>query len=230
MASRKAQTEAKAKGLIGWKNGKKDSSAKGPKVGDYAGKSLNLTKKQLSKGGVKKASTLKTVSISDTKFVKGKGVVSRTTGKLVRGKIDMGGGNIAVYKNGKRVNVTKPKSASSSRSVSTGSSGNSNKGNGNKGNGDKNKIKRPTKPASGYTPGKSYNRPTAASGTYTASYAKANSPGITVSSGRGAGVGGGSKPTPGTVTRVTGGSLKVGQIKRTPSGTFKWNGRAWIKQ
>lgn len=227
MAPRKAQTEAKAKGLIGWKNGKKDSSAKGPKVGDYAGKSLNLTKKQLAKGGVKKVSTLKTVNISNTKFVKGKGVVDRTTGKLIRGKMDMGGGNIAVYKNGKRVNITKPKPVRSSGSSSGGSSG----GGGKKsGGGDKNKIKRPTKPASGYTPGTSYNRPTAASGTYTASYAKPNSPGITVSSGRGAGVGGGSKPTPGTVTRVTGGSPKVGQIKRTPSGTFKWNGRAWIKQ
>ena len=102
-----AKTEEKAKGLIGWKNGKKDPKATGPKVGNYKGKSLNLSNKQLTKAGVKNTSTLKTINISDTKFIKGKGVVNAATGKLVRGKIDMGGGNIAVYKAGKRVSLTK---------------------------------------------------------------------------------------------------------------------------
>jgi hypothetical protein len=45
---RKPQTEEKAKGLVGWKNGRqvttsKDSTAN-KNVGDYKGRTLNLTK------------------------------------------------------------------------------------------------------------------------------------------------------------------------------------------
>jgi hypothetical protein len=89
--AKKPQTEAKAKGLV--KN-----------VGDYKGRTLNLTKKQVAKSGVKgaqRAASAKGTSISDTKFVQGKGVT--VGGKLFTGNVDLGGGNIAVYVRGKRV-------------------------------------------------------------------------------------------------------------------------------
>jgi len=98
--AKKAQTEAKAKGLV------KD-------VGDYKGRTLNLTKKQVAKSGVKgarRAASAKGTSISDTKFVKGKGVMAG--GKLFTGNVDLGGGNIAVYVRGKRVRAKDTKGTS----------------------------------------------------------------------------------------------------------------------
>lgn len=101
MANKKPQTEAKAKGLV--KN-----------VGDYKGRTLNLTKKQLGKAGTKAASA-RTVDISQTRY-EGKKVLG-PKGKPLTGRVDLGGGNIAVYKNGVRVRAAANKP---SRSV-TGS-------------------------------------------------------------------------------------------------------------
>lgn len=93
MAVRKPQTEKKAKGLI-----------KG--VGDYKGKTLNLTKKQLGKKGTA-AAKKRTVSISNTKYDATAKKVMGPAGKPLTGKVDLGGGNMAVYKNGVRVRAAK---------------------------------------------------------------------------------------------------------------------------
>lgn len=90
----------------------KASQAKGllEKVGTSgaygAKKTLNLTKKQLGASGVKAAS--RKVAISRTKYENGK--VYGPAGKLLTGRVDMGGGNIAVYSKGVRVkaSATKP--------------------------------------------------------------------------------------------------------------------------
>ena len=120
---KKPQTEAKAKGLIGWKDGKRDKSAPNS-VGDYKGKTLNLTKKQVAKAGGAAATkaSRNTVSISDTKFEKGKGVLGKD-GKALNGRVDMGGGNFAVYVNGKRVGAKAagPASSGSGSAVRSGS-------------------------------------------------------------------------------------------------------------
>ena len=99
---RMPQTEAKAKGLVGWRGGKRASKVSS--VGDYKGKTLNLTAKQLANSGVKGArkAAKNTVSISDTKYEKGRGVLGKD-GKALNGMVDLGGGNMAVYVNGKRV-------------------------------------------------------------------------------------------------------------------------------
>ena len=102
---KKAQTEKKAKGL-----------AKG--VGDYKGKTLNLTKKQLGKAGTA-AAQKRTVDISATKFEAGSKKVLGPGGKPLTGTVDLGGGNMAVYKNGVRVRAAAPKSSATSKS-STG--------------------------------------------------------------------------------------------------------------
>lgn len=106
-SSARPQTEAKAKGLIGWSKGKPSTSYSGPKVGDYKGRTLNLTQKQLKSagGGAAKAAG-RTVDISKTQYVKGKGVLG-PGGKPLNGRVDMGGGNFAVYVNGKRVRAPK---------------------------------------------------------------------------------------------------------------------------
>jgi hypothetical protein len=93
MAARKPQTEKKAKGLI-----------KG--VGDYKGKTLNLTKKQLGAKGTA-AAKKRTVSISNTKYDKTTKKVTGPAGKPLTGKVDLGGGNMAVYRNGVRVRAPK---------------------------------------------------------------------------------------------------------------------------
>lgn len=118
---KKAQTEKKAKGLVGWKGGKPVKDAPN-KVGDYKGKTINLTKKQLGKAGVA-AAKKRTVDISKTKY-EGKKVLG-PAGKPLTGTVDLGGGNIAVYKNGVRVRAAAKKAAPkpSTRSGSTGSSG-----------------------------------------------------------------------------------------------------------
>lgn len=48
----------------------------------------------------------------------------------------------------------------------------------------------------------------------------------TVSAGRGGSVSAGSKPA---AKPVAASSIKVGTIRRTPTGRFRWNGKAWAK-
>jgi CCR4-NOT transcriptional regulation complex NOT5 subunit len=90
-------------------------------VGKFKGKkSLNLRDKQLGKKG-KAAAAKRTVSISKTEHMKEgphKGKVVGPKGNPLTGKVDMGGGNMAVYRNGKRVTAksskgVKPKATSS---------------------------------------------------------------------------------------------------------------------
>ena len=101
---KKRQRAGKAKGLY-------------DNVGSYGNKkSLNLRDKQLGKKGVA-ASKKRTVSISDTSYSKKTGIVTGPKGNALTGKVDMGGGNMAVYRNGKRVTAkssknVKPKSTS----------------------------------------------------------------------------------------------------------------------
>lgn len=78
--------------------------------GNYRGRAANLNAKQLRNAGGAAAvqAAGNKVSISDTKWVKGVGVVGRD-GKPFTGSVDMGGGQIAVYVNGRRVRVAKPK-------------------------------------------------------------------------------------------------------------------------
>jgi len=102
-------------------------------VGDYGNKkSFNLTKKQLGASGAKAASTRK-IAISRTEYKNGK--VYGPMGKPITGRVDMGGGNIAVYKNGVRVTAKKASAAkpSSSGSGSGGGAGGGSKGGGNSG-------------------------------------------------------------------------------------------------
>lgn len=98
MAAKKAQTEKKAKGLRAG-------------VGDYKGKTLNLRKGQLGKAGQAAASARK-IAISRTKYDPETKKVLGPMGKPITGRVDMGGGNIAVYKNGVRVRAQKPSSGS----------------------------------------------------------------------------------------------------------------------
>ena len=90
-------------------------------VGKFKGKkSLNLRDKQLGKKG-RAAAAKRTVSISKTEHMKegpNKGKVVGPKGNPLTGKVDMGGGNMAVYRNGKRVTAksskgVKPKVTSS---------------------------------------------------------------------------------------------------------------------
>ncbi len=77
-------------------------------TGDYGNKkSFNLTKKQLGAGGAKAASKGK-IAISKTTYNKDTKKVTGPMGKPITGRVDMGGGNIAVYKNGVRVTAKKP--------------------------------------------------------------------------------------------------------------------------
>ena len=96
---KKRQRAGKAKGLY-------------DNVGSYGNKkSLNLRNKQLGKKGVA-ASKKRTVSISKTEHMKEgphKGKVVGPKGNPLTGKVDMGGGNMAVYRNGKRVTAKRPK-------------------------------------------------------------------------------------------------------------------------
>ena len=109
MAARKPQTEKKAKGLI-----------KG--VGDYKGKTLNLTKKQLGKKGTS-AAKKRTVNISNTKYDATAKKVMGPAGKPLTGKVDLGGGNMAVYRNGVRVRAAKKAPAKPTRSGNGGGGG-----------------------------------------------------------------------------------------------------------
>lgn len=94
--AKKPQTEEKAKGLL--KN-----------VGNYKGKTLNLSKKQLGASGRKAASARK-IAISRTTYDPKTKKVIGPMGKPITGRVDLGGGNIAVYKNGVRVRAQAPSS------------------------------------------------------------------------------------------------------------------------
>ena len=104
-------------------------------VGKFKGKkSLNLRDKQLGKKG-RAAAKKRTVSISKTEHMKegpNKGKVVGPAGKPLTGKVDMGGGNMAVYRNGKRV-TAKPATEKNGKGGSGGGanrSGNPPKGTG----------------------------------------------------------------------------------------------------
>lgn len=91
------QTEERAKGLMSG-------------VGNYRGRTLNLTNKQLRQagGGAAKAAN-RTVNISNTRYDSASKRVLGPAGKPLNGRVDMGGGNFAVYVNGRRVRATKPR-------------------------------------------------------------------------------------------------------------------------
>ena len=132
---KKPQTEEKAKGLIGLNKGKKVSGA-AYSVGNYKGKTLNLSSKDLGAAGRKAAANK--VKIQDTNYdAASKKVMSG--GKALTGKVDLGGGNMAVYRNGVRVRAAAKKVASGG-------------GNGGGGGGGKNAASKSGKNI-GYTPG-----------------------------------------------------------------------------
>ena len=93
----------------------------GPNVqgGKFKGKdSINLSKKELGKKGTAAASK-RTVDIGKTAYKKegpNKGKVVGPAGNPLTGKVDMGGGNMAVYKDGKRVTSRTAKKPASPRS------------------------------------------------------------------------------------------------------------------
>ena len=117
--AKKPQTEEKAKGLL--KN-----------VGNYKGKTLNLSKKQLGASGRAAAATRK-IAISRTTYDPATKKVLGPMGKPITGRVDLGGGNIAVYKNGVRVRAggggngqkkqTGPRNTSTSTSTSDSTKG-----------------------------------------------------------------------------------------------------------
>jgi hypothetical protein len=115
MVMKKAQQEEKAKGLIGLKKGKKIAGAPNS-VGNYKRKSLNLKDKQLGAAGRKAAAVRggKKVSISNTRYDTTTKKVYGPAGNLLTGRVNLGGGNIGVYRNGVRV-TAKKQSAPSSR-------------------------------------------------------------------------------------------------------------------
>lgn len=102
---KKAKTEEKAKGLVGWEGGKQ-SKKKVYVVGKYKGRSLNLSEKELGAKGVA-ASKARKVDISQTRYDAGTKKVYGPAGKPLTGRVDLGGGNIAVYRNGVRVTAKK---------------------------------------------------------------------------------------------------------------------------
>lgn len=77
-------------------------------TGDYGNKkSFNLTKKQLGAKGSKAAASDK-IAISRTRYDSTTKKVYGPKGQPITGRVDMGGGNIAVYKQGVRVTARKP--------------------------------------------------------------------------------------------------------------------------
>ncbi|MBU6278714.1 MAG: hypothetical protein KGN78_05665 [Actinomycetales bacterium] len=107
--AKKPQTEQKAKGLL--KN-----------VGNYKGKTLNLSKKQLGASG-RAAAGARKIAISRTHYdAKTKKVIG-PMGKPITGRVDLGGGNVAVYKNGVRVRAQAPSSKQKGSGPSGGGGG-----------------------------------------------------------------------------------------------------------
>jgi hypothetical protein len=88
--------------------------------GKYTRKAENLTKKELKAASGAKAAAKRTVSISDTKRAYGTGKTLGPGGKPLTGSVRLENGNMAVYKNGKRVVKAKPapKPAAAPRTVS----------------------------------------------------------------------------------------------------------------
>lgn len=102
-------------------------------VGDYGNKkSFNLTKKQLGAKGAKAAASDK-IAISRTRYDSNTKKVYGPKGQPITGRVDMGGGNIAVYKNG--VRVTAKKAAASKPKGGNGGAGGGAGGGGGKGGG-----------------------------------------------------------------------------------------------
>ena len=94
-----AQRPGGAKGLL----------EKVGKTGDYkTKKTLNLTNKQLGARG-RKAATSGRVAISGTHYDATTKKVYGPGGQLLTGRVDLGGGNIGVYKNGVRVKAASAK-------------------------------------------------------------------------------------------------------------------------
>jgi len=108
MVMKKAQQEEKAKGLIGLKKGKKVAGAP-YSVGNYKRKSLNLKDKQLGAAGRKAAAVRGGVKvpISSTRYDTTTKKVYGPAGNLLTGRVNLGGGNIGVYRNGVRVTAKK---------------------------------------------------------------------------------------------------------------------------
>ncbi len=124
MVMKKAQQEEKAKGLIGLKKGKKVAGAP-YSVGNYKRKSLNLKDKQLGAAGRKAAAVRggKKVSISNTRYDTTNKKVYGPAGNLLTGRVDLGGGNIGVYRNGVRVTAKKKSAPSRGAGGGTGGKG-----------------------------------------------------------------------------------------------------------
>lgn len=121
----KPKTEEKAKGLIGLKKGEKVKGA-AYSVGNYKGKTLNLSQKELGKAGRKAASARggKAVNIQNTRYDSTTKRVLGPKGNPLSGRVDLGGGNFAVYVNGRRVRAnTSGKGNATGRGASSGSSG-----------------------------------------------------------------------------------------------------------
>lgn len=90
------------------------------------GKSYNLSKKQLKAAGAAKAANKRTVSISSTKRATtgaNKGKTLGPAGKPLTGSVKLPSGVTAVYKDGKRVTVSKAKPTTASRPTSSSSGG-----------------------------------------------------------------------------------------------------------
>lgn len=117
------------------------SQAKGlvANVGTYKdAKTLNLTNKQLGAGG-QKAATARKIDISKTQYDSTRKQVLGPMGKPITGRVDMGGGNIAVYKNGVRVKAAaakpRPSGGGTGGGSGTGGSGKPSGGGSGSGNG-----------------------------------------------------------------------------------------------
>jgi hypothetical protein len=93
---------------------------KGYMGGRYSRKAQNLTKAQLGKAGAK-AAAKRTVNISQTRREDGKTL--GPGGKPLTGTVRMGNGNVAVYKNGKRVISQAVKKVKPSAPISVSSRG-----------------------------------------------------------------------------------------------------------
>lgn len=116
--AKRAQTEEKAKGLLA-------------NVGDYKGKTLNLRGKQLGAKG-RAAASVRKIDISKTRYDKESKKVLGPMGKPITGRVDMGGGNIAVYRNGVRVRAAAKGGSGKGSSKGSGSGSGSGTGSGTK--------------------------------------------------------------------------------------------------
>lgn len=217
---KKAQTEKKAKGLV-----------KG--IGDYKGKTLNLTKKQLGKAGTA-AAQKRTVDISATKFEAGSKKVLGPGGKPLTGTVDLGGGNMAVYRNGVRVRAAAPKPASSPKTSTASQKPRTPKADASMSKKQKDKIIKDKKTAAETSVSK---RAQSASGARYSGMAKAASSSKSSGSSStgkkwweagGGGLVGPNSPFAGN--KSSGSKPKKGDRRPSNSGWFEtWNGSRWVR-